>query len=98
MKALPIVATFAIVFAAPAFLATGYAHARHHPRKTTAAQIAPMPAKCPMMDKMDMPADESGAMKMKGLEKGSMSPEMMARCMKAEPAPAKPAGEPVKDD
>jgi len=102
MKAPLIVATFAILFAAPAFSATRGAHARHHPRKTTVAKVAPMGAKCPMMGKMDMPMDESGAMKMK--EKAAMSPntamspDMMAKCMKTEPAPAKPTAGPNKDN
>jgi len=79
-----IVATFAILFAAPAFSATRDAHARHHPRKTTAAKVVPTAAKCPMMDKMDMPMSGPGKMKMKG--KGAMSSDMMAKCMKAKPA------------
>lgn len=89
MKAPLIVATLAILFSTPAFSATRDAHARHHPRKTTMAKVIPMAAKCPMMAKMDMPMGGSGAMKMKG--KGAMSPDMMAKCMKAERAPAKPA-------
>lgn len=96
MKAPLIVATFAILFSSPAFSATRNAHARHHPRKTTAAKTVPAPAKCPMMGRMDMPMGGSGATKMKGKgkgkekEKGAMSPDMMAKCMKTARAPAKP--------
>ena len=94
MKTPLIVATFAILFAAPAFSATRDAHARHHPRKTTVAKVVPTAAKCPMMDKMDMPMSGPGKMKMKG--KGAMSSDMMAKCMKAKPALAKPAARPGK--
>lgn len=86
MKAPLIVATFAILFSSPAFSATRNAHARHHPRKTTAAKTVPAPAKCPMMGRMDMPMGGSGAMK----GKVAMSPDMMAKCMKTARAPAKP--------
>jgi hypothetical protein len=53
-----------------------------------------MAAKCPMMDKMDMAMSGPGKMKMKG--KGAMSSDMMAKCMKAKPALAKPAARPGK--
>jgi len=96
MKTPLIVATVAILLGTPAFSATKNAHVRHHPRKMPAAKIVPMPAKCPMMDKMDMPMDGTGEMKMKGKE--SMSPDMMSKCMKAEPAPANAAAEPGKDN
>jgi hypothetical protein len=45
-----------------------------------------------MMGRMDMPMGGSGATKMKGKEKekGAMSPDMMAKCMKTARAPAKP--------
>lgn len=102
MKTPLIVATFAILCSGPAFSATRGAHARHHPRKAIAAKIVPKAAKCPMMDKMDMPMDRSDAMKMEMememKEKGAMSPDMMAKCMKAEPAPATPAAAPGKDN
>jgi len=94
MKAPLTVATFAILFSTPAFSATRDAHARHHPRKTTVAKVVPVAAKCPMMAKMAMPMGGSGATKMKG--NGAMSPDMMAKCMKAESAPAKPAARPGK--
>lgn len=96
MKTPLIVATFAIVLSTPALSATRHAHGRHHPRKMTAAKIVPMAAKCPMMGKMDMPMDGSGAMKMEGKE--TMSPDTMAKCKMAEPAPANPAAGPVKDN
>lgn len=96
MKALAIVATFAILSSAPAFSASRDAHARHHPRNTTVAKVAPKASKCPMMGKMDMPMGGSGAMKGKG--KGAMSSDMMAKCMKAGRAPAKPAAGPGKSN
>jgi hypothetical protein len=98
MKTPLIAATVAILLSTPAFSATRNAHARHHPRKMPAAKIVPMPAKCPMMDKMDMPMDGTGEMKMQMKGKESMSPDMMSKCMKAEPAPANPAAGPDKDN